>query len=568
VGHVDVAGVRYELPDGRVLLDEVSFRVGEGAKVALVGANGAGKTTLLRIITGELAPHAGAVTRSGGLGVMRQMVGAGLGTEPTVADLLLSVSPPRIRAAAAAVDRCERVLMESDDEKTQMAYAEALAEYADAGGYDVEVVWDVCTVAGLGVPYDRAKYRELRTLSGGEQKRLVLEFLLRGPDEVLLLDEPDNFLDVPGKIWLEQRIRESEKTILFISHDRELLNNTATRVVTVELASGGHGIGNSVWTHPGGFMSYHEARTDRFLRFEELRRRWDEEHAKIKALVLRLKIKAEYNDGMSSQYRAAQTRLRKFEEAGPPTEQPREQQVSMRLKGGRTGKRAVVCTDLELTGLMKSFDLEVWYGERVAVLGSNGSGKSHFLRLLAAGGSDPDVEHRPASEVPVKPVPHTGKAKLGARVRPGWFVQTHEHPELTGRTLLEVLHRGDGVPNGRGGMGREQAARVLDRYELAHASEQRFESLSGGQQARFQILLLELSGATLLLLDEPTDNLDVQSAEALEAGLEAFEGTVLAVTHDRWFARGFDRFLVYGADGEVYEAPQPVWDEGRVVRSR
>jgi ATPase subunit of ABC transporter with duplicated ATPase domains len=571
VGHVDVAGVRFDLPDGRVLLDDVSFRVGEGAKVALVGANGAGKTTLMRIITGELAPHAGVVTRSGGLGVMRQMVGAGLGSEPTVAELLLNVSPPRVREAAAEVDRCERALMESDAEQTQMKYAEALAEYADAGGYDVEVVWDVCTVAGLGVPYERAKYRELRTLSGGEQKRLVLEFLLRGPDEVLLLDEPDNFLDVPGKIWLEQRIRESEKTILYISHDRELLNNTATRVVTIEL--GASGAGNSAWTHPGGFGSYHEARTDRFLRFEEQRRRWDEEHAKIKALVLRLKIKAEYNDGMASQYKAAQTRLRKFEEAGPPTEQPREQAVQMRLKGGRTGKRAVICEDLELSaadggGLMKPFDLEVWYGERVAVLGSNGSGKSHFLRLLARGGSDPDVEHRPVDDVPIEPVRHTGKAKLGARVRPGWFVQTHEHPELVGRTLLEILHRGDGRPDGRTGMGREQAARVLDRYELAHASEQPFESLSGGQQARFQILLLELSGATLLLLDEPTDNLDVQSAEALEAGLESFDGTVIAVTHDRWFARGFDRFLVYGADGDAYETKEPVWDEGRVQRTR
>jgi ATPase subunit of ABC transporter with duplicated ATPase domains len=299
-----------------------------------------------------------------------------------------------------------------------------------------------------------------------------------------------------------------------------------------------------------------------------MRRRWDEEHAKIKALVLRLKIKAEYNDGMASQYKAAQTRLRKFEEAGPPTEQPREQQVSMRLRGGRTGKRAVVCEDLELTGLMHPFDLEVWYGERVAVLGSNGSGKSHFLRLLAAGGSDPDVEHRPVDSTAIEPVRHRGKAKLGARVRPGWFVQTHEHPELVGRTLLEILHRGDGTPDGRTGMGREAAARVLDRYELAHASEQSFESLSGGQQARFQILLLELSGATLLLLDEPTDNLDVQSAEALEDGLEAFEGTVVAVTHDRWFARGFDRFLVYGADGDVYESDGPVWDETRVRRTR
>ncbi|HYF72217.1 MAG TPA: ATP-binding cassette domain-containing protein, partial [Nocardioides sp.] len=220
---------------------------------------------------------------------------------------------------------------------------------------------------------------------------------------------------------------------------------------------------------------------------------------------------------------------------------------------------------LELTGLMRPFDLEVWYGERVAVLGSNGSGKSHFLRLLAAGGTRPDKEHEPVGDVTIKPVEHRGLAKLGARVRPGWFVQTHEHPELVGRTLLEILHRGD---ERRDGMGREQASRVLDRYELSASADQRFESLSGGQQARFQILLLELSGATLLLLDEPTDNLDVQSAEALEEGLEAFEGTVLAVTHDRWFARGFDRFLVYGADGEVYESDGPVWDEGRVQRVR
>ncbi|HEY1134985.1 MAG TPA: ATP-binding cassette domain-containing protein [Nocardioides sp.] len=577
MGHVDVAGVRYELPDGRVLLADVSFRVGDGQKVALVGANGAGKTTLLRIVTGDLVPHEGAVTRSGGLGVMRQFVGQGVVrtgagddtgevVDPTVGDLLASVAPERVRAALAAVDACELALMETDDEPTQMRYASALAELADAGGYEIEVVWDTCTVAALGVPYDRARHRLLRTLSGGEQKRLVLEYLLRGPDEVLLLDEPDNYLDVPGKIWLEQRIAASSKTILLVSHDRELLANAATRVVTVELGSAG--AGNSVWTHPGGFGSYHEARRDRFERFEELRRRWDEEHAKLKALVHRLRVKSEFNDGMAGAYKAAQTRLAKFESAGPPTAQPREQQVTMRLKGGRTGKRAVVCEQLGLTGLMDPFDLEVWFGERVAVLGSNGSGKSHFLRLLAAGGTDPDVEHRPVGDTPPAPVPHTGLARLGARVRPGWFVQTHEHPELVGRTLTEILHRGDGSPHGRGGMGREQAARVLDRYELAASADQPYESLSGGQQARFQVLLLELSGATLLLLDEPTDNLDVASAEALEEGLAAFEGTVLAVTHDRWFARGFDRFLVYGADGTVYESAAPVWDEGRVDRAR
>jgi ATPase subunit of ABC transporter with duplicated ATPase domains len=564
VGHVEVAGIRYELPDGRVLLDDVAFRIGEGAKAALVGANGAGKTTLLRIITGELDPHNGAVTRSGGLGVMRQAVGAGLSEDPTVADLLLSVAPSRVQIAAAEVDRLEIALMETDDEPTQMRYAGALADFAEAGGYEIEVAWDTCCTSGLGVGFEKAKYRALSTLSGGEQKRLVLEYLLAGPDQVLLLDEPDNYLDVPGKVWLEERIRTSAKTIMFISHDRELLDNTATRIITVELGAAG----NTAWTHPGGFASYHQARRDRFERFEELQRRWDEEHAKLKALVLRYKIKAEFNDGLAAQYKAAQTRLRKFEEAGAPQAIPREQNVTMRLTGGRTGKRAVVVEELELLGLMQPFDLEVWYGERVAVLGSNGSGKSHFLRLLAAGGTDPDVEQRPVGDAEIAAVRHAGKAKLGARVRPGWFVQTHEHPELIGRTLLEVLHRGDGSPHGRRGMGQEQAARALDRYELAHASEQKFESLSGGQQARFQILLLELSGATLLLLDEPTDNLDVESAEALEEGLAAFEGTVLAVTHDRWFARGFDRFLVFGSNGAVYESDEPVWDEGRVERDR
>jgi ATPase subunit of ABC transporter with duplicated ATPase domains len=235
----------------------------------------------------------------------------------------------------------------------------------------------------------------------------------------------------------------------------------------------------------------------------------------------------------------------------------------MRLKGGRTGKRAVVCEQLSLTGLVEPFDLEIWFGERIGVLGANGSGKSHFLRLLAAGGTDPELEHLPISDVTIDPVAHTGNAKLGARIRPGWFAQTHHHPELMGKTLIEILHRGD---EHRNGMQQEQSARALDRYGLAGASEQKFESLSGGQQARFQILLLELSGATLLLLDEPTDNLDLESAEALERALDAFEGTVLAVTHDRWFSRTMDRFVVFGGDSTVRESDEPVWDEKRAKR--
>ncbi len=557
MGHLDIQHITFSLPDGRILLLDVSFRVGEGAITALIGANGAGKSTLMRMIAGDEPVQEGSIARTGGLGVMRQFVGHM--TDGTVRDLLLTVAPQPIADAASKISATELAMIEDSSEKNQMAYAQAIADWADVGGYEIEVLWDVCTMAAIQLPFDQAQNRSAGSLSGGEQKRLVLEALLRGPEEVLLLDEPDNYLDVPGKKWLEEQLNQTKKTVLYVSHDRELLANTAKQIVTLEL---GHA-GNSVWIHGGGFATHGQARKDRFARLEELRRRWDEEHQKIKDLVQMLKVKAKFNDGLASRYQAAQTRLRKFEEIGPPQEIPIEQNVKMRLKGGRTGKRAVVCEKLSLTGLVAPFDLEIWFGERIGVLGANGSGKSHFLRLLAAGGTDPELEHLPISDVTIDPVAHEGKAKLGARIRPGWFAQTHHHPELVGRTLIEILHRGD---EHRNGMQQEQSARALDRYGLAGASEQKFESLSGGQQARFQILLLELSGATLLLLDEPTDNLDLESAEALERALEAFEGTVLAVTHDRWFSRTMDRFIVFGGDSTVRESDEPVWDEKRAKR--
>jgi ATPase subunit of ABC transporter with duplicated ATPase domains len=539
VGYVDVNQLGYTLPDGQELFRDVSFRVGDGAKVALVGANGTGKTTLLRMVAGDLAAMAGSIARVGGLGVMRQFIGS-VRDDTTVRDFLVGLAPGGLRAAGEALEKAELALMENDDERTQMKYANALTAWGDAGGYDAEVLWDTVTVAALGVPYERAQHRMVRTLSGGEQKRLALETLLRGADEVLLLDEPDNYLDVPGKRWLEERLKESAKTVLFVSHDRELLAQTATHVVTIEA--------RSAWVHGGGFANYHQARTHRLDRLDELHRRWEEEHQRLKDLVRTLQQQAANSPDMASRYRAMQTRLRKFEEEGPPPERPVDQNVTMRLRGGRTGVRAITCERLELTGLMKPFDLEIFYGERVAVLGSNGSGKSHFLRLLGGG-----------------QVAHTGAGRLGARVVPGLFAQTHEHPELVGKTLVEILWRGDG---NRAGLDRGRAIGVLRRYELHAQADQTFGTLSGGQQARFQILLLELDGCTLLLLDEPTDNLDLHSAEALEEGLEGFDGTVVAVTHDRWFARGFDRFLVFAEDGEVRETDGPVWDAARVTRER
>ena len=542
VGYIDIAGVRHQLADGRVLLDGVSFRVGEGTKAALVGANGAGKTTLLRIIAGDMTAQAGSVARSGGLGVMRQFVGS-VRDATTVQEFLVQLSPPRVRDAWDELEAAEIVLMERDDERTQVAYAHALALWGDAGGYDAEVLWDTVTVAALGLPYDKCKYRELTTLSGGEQKRLALEALLRGPDEVLLLDEPDNYLDVPGKRWLEERLIETRKTVLFVSHDRELLARVADRIVTVE--------GGTTWVHGGGFASYHEARAHKHERMAEVRRRWEEEHKRLKDLVRTLQQQAKISEGMAAKYHAMCTRLEKFEAAGPPPDKPEDERVAMRLRGGRTGVRAVMCEQLELTGLMQPFDAEIFYGERVGVLGANGAGKSHFLRLLGG-----------------EAVRHGGRWRLGARVVPGLFAQTHTHPEWFDRTLVDLLWHGE---EGRPSVDRGRAMSALRRYGLQQQGDQTFGTLSGGQQARFQILLLEVSGATLLLLDEPTDNLDVISAESLEEALEVYDGTVLAVTHDRWFARSFDRFLVFGADELVYESDEPLFDEptaGRIARAR
>ncbi|MFD0558174.1 ATPase subunit of ABC transporter with duplicated ATPase domains [Stackebrandtia endophytica] len=544
MGYIDVSAVSHTLPNGRVLFSDVSLRVGEGAKVALVGPNGAGKTTLLRMVAGDLPVTVGGIKRVGTVGVMRQFIGS-IADDSTLEDLAISLLPDTTRDAAERLRLTEAAIVESDTEKNQLRYAEALVAWGEKGGYDAEVTFDTAATLVLGLPWDRAKHRKVVTLSGGEQKKFALELLLNGSDDVLLLDEPDNFLDVPGKRWLEQKLAGSDKSVLYVSHDRELLANTAQRVVTVEA--------DSAWTHVGGFETWHETRLARNDRLDERRRQWDDEHDRLKRMVAMYKQQAMLSAAMASRYKAAKTRLARFEASGAPPPKPKEQDIRMQLGGGRTGKRSVICRELELDDLTFPFDLEVWYDDRVAVLGANGTGKSHFLRLLGRGGTDPD----PATVSALRPVAHSGVARLGARVVPGHFSQTHDRPELVGQTLSEVLWQGD---DARPSLPRHDGIRALSRYELAGQLDQRFETLSGGQQARFLILLLELSGATLLLLDEPTDNLDLASADALEAGLSAFEGTVIAVTHDRWFARGFDRYLLFQGDGEVIEVPEPVWD--------
>ena len=537
MGHIDIASVEYSLSDGRVLLNDVSFRVGDGAKVALIGPNGSGKTTLIRMICGDISPDEGTVAITGGLGVMRQFIGS-VRDETTVRELLISVAPMRIRQAAAKVIETEKQMNEVADEKSQMAYAQAIIDWGDCGGYDFEVIWDKCCTEMLEKPFEEVADRKVNTLSGGEQKKLVLRALLEGPEEVLLLDEPDNYLDVPSKRWLEQVVAETKKSILFVSHDRELLQNTATRIVALEQGVNG----NTAWVHGGKFDTWHEARRARNARFAELLLRWEQEHQRLKDLVRTLQVQAAISPDMANKYHAMQTRLRKFEEAGAPEAPPVEQDVKVGLRGGRTGLRALTFEQVAIKNgsgefLTQPFDFEVFFSDRIAILGKNGTGKSHFFRMISG---DASLEY-------------TGNFKIGARVEIGYFAQTHSHPEFEGKSLLEILWETYSLQLG-------PAKSVLRKYEIDKQAEQKFTSLSGGQQARFQILLLELSGSTLLLLDEPTDNLDLASAESLEHALDQYEGTVLTVTHDRWFTRGFNRFLVFGADGRVYESPQPVFD--------
>ncbi len=532
MGSIAVSRLAWQLPGGDELFRDVSFRVGDGDRVAIVGANGVGKSTLLKLITGDLNASEGTISIDGQIGVMHQLVGTADHHATTVQELLLSLAPERLRTAAARLANAEQHLADAP-----MEYAEALAAWGDAGGYDLEVTWNECVTRSFGEDLAAVRNRSLRTLSGGEQKRLALEALLRSEFDILVLDEPDNFLDVPAKRWLEGQLNGTRKTVLFISHDRELLAATATKIVTVEAWG--------AWTHGGSFAGYSEAKEREQNKRERDRALYDDERQRLEDYVKLMRVRASVYESFAPKLKAAETKLRHFVERNERPPEVRDQQIDVRLRGARTGKRAVICESLEIAGLTDPFDLELWYGERVAVLGGNGVGKSHFLRLLdqvANGGGADDRVH------------HDGVCRLGAGVVPGLFHQTHEHPEWHGRTLVDILYGHDVVLGPAMGM--------LRRYELHGCAQQTFDTLSGGQQARFQILLLELSGATLLLLDEPTDNLDLVSAEALEHGLAQFDGTVIAVTHDRWFLRGFERFVVFGDDCTVtsHDALPAAWE--------
>jgi len=525
VGFIELVDVGYAFPGGRTLFDKVSFKVPDAQRVALVGANGVGKTTLLRLIAEPEEPHHGLIRVIGRLARMSQLVHDPR-SSATVRELLMAQAPVALARAGAALLMAERGMAGTPTDVAGTAYADAVHRWGELGGYQLEVSWSAACGAAMGEPFEVVGARIAHTLSGGELKRVLLEALFRSDADVILLDEPDNFLDVIGKEWLEQSMTASRKTILYVSHDREFLNNTATQVVTLEA--------KGAWTHPAAFGTYEEARQARLTGLEEDHRRYQEQRAALIATLKEYRRRAQSSDAWGPKVRAAQSRLRLFDEKTDLVERPRDQKVTIRLGGGRTGTIAMRARDLGFPGMVHPFSTEILFGQRVGVIGKNGTGKSHFVGLLAG-----------------QAVDHTGDWMLGARVKVGYFSQVHDTPELRGRTPLAVLSRD--------GLDRTTAMGRLRRYELDGAADVAFEKLSGGQQARLQILLLEVRGSTMLVLDEPTDNLDVASADALEYALWKYEGTIIAVSHDRWLLKSFQRFLVFGSDGWVKASDDPTW---------
>jgi ATPase subunit of ABC transporter with duplicated ATPase domains len=504
---------------GPLLFEDASIQLAPGDHAALIGDNGVGKSTLLAIIAGHLTPDSGDVKLGGDAGFMAQDVG--FAPTGTVRSMLLEIAPPDLRKVGTSLDLAE-VRLEAGDTQAGMQMGELLGAWQDLGGYQLEAAWDVVTRRVLGIGVDEIAGRSAEALSGGERKRLLLECLFDGEAPVLLLDEPDNYLDVMGKEWLERRIRESDKTILLVSHDRILLTNAVTKIITLE--SGG------CWVHGASYATYPAAREHRQELLGDALQRWKDEERRLYRHYKVMKQRAALNDKNAASANAAESRWRRFVDAGPPPPPAPKQAVVFRLEGSDSGRVVLRCTGLSVPDLLGPFDWELRFGERVGLIGPNGAGKTRLLHLLATPASAPE-----------------GQVRLGSRVRTGLFTQINDSPRLRGRRIADILLETLG--------NYEDMMRTLGRYGLQGTVNRPYETLSGGQRARLEVLLLELEGSNLLLLDEPTDNLDIDSAEALEQALGSFRGTVVSVTHDRAFLKLMDEYLFVSRSGLLYSIP-------------
>lgn len=542
MSHVAVSHLAYAHPGGDLLFSDVSFKLAPGQHAGLVGANGVGKSTLLTILAGRRDADEGEAAHGGRLLYMAQDVGIGDAGQ-TVRELLLSLAPAAVGRAGRELLVLEARLADGDPE-AGMALGEAISDWSALGGYELEGQWDASCRRIVRASFDELADRPAGTLSGGERKQLVLDVLFASDADVLLLDEPDNFLDVPAKLELERRIRESRKTILMISHDREVLAGSVGSIITLEgsTSSGSHG---GAWVHGGSYTTYPEARRVRQERLGDAVKRWHEEEKRLRELTRLWKERAKYSDVLAAKAKAFETRWLRHRDAGPPPAPVTDQAISVRIRGGDSARIVLALDGLAIdtpfgaqTALIAPFSEEIHFGERVGIIGPNGSGKSALMRVFAGEPEGGQGAGRWAV---------SGELRIGPRVSPGFFTQLQTRPDFAGRAVLDIVCAQTGAV--------QPAMGALGRYGLAEAARRPYDVLSGGEKARLEILMLELEGHNLLLLDEPTDNLDIDSSEALETALQSFTGTVVAVSHDRAFLRALDRYLMVLHDGTVLSLP-------------
>ncbi len=514
-----VSELEYAPPGADSLFFDVAFGIAPGEHAALVGANGVGKSTILRILAGDLSADEGEFALGGTVLCMTQDVGMSRPTD-TLRDMLIEVAPGALRVAGRALVAAEKAMYDGTDDG--MLYAETLTHWGDLGGYELEMQWAAAVRRSVKTPVDDIHTRLVSELSGGERKRLVLDLLLTSNADILLLDEPDNYLDIPTRVWLEEQIRACRSTILMVSHDRTLLERVATKIIVIE--------GSGAWVHGGSYATFPDARARRQELLGDAVKRWNDEERRLFHHMKIMKQRAAQNFKNATKANAAETRWEKFVAAGPPPPPVPDQHIFVNLRGADSARRVVQMIDVSVNDLFLPFSDEVHYGERTGLIGPNGTGKSHLLGALAG-----TIEH------------FEGTIGFGPRTSVGTFTQINDRPDFLGRECFAIVR--DRVHDD------EKSMKSLARYGLAANARQEFNTLSGGQKARLEILILELEGHNVLLLDEPTDNLDIESSEALERALDGFQGTVIAVSHDRTFLAKLDRFLMINDDGAVYSLP-------------
>ena len=512
----------------RPIFRNLTWSIQHDQKIGLIGLNGAGKSSLFKLITGEYTPEAGGfVSRAKGITLGYLPQEPELDPDQQVFTAALAGSP-RWSAIQGLLEQVEARLAEPqvyNHPKTLSRILEdqqnLLDEFQKLGGESYPAhVREI--LYGLGLCSDDLE-KNIGKLSGGQKKLVGLARLLLAQPSVLLLDEPDNHLDLPGKAFLEHLIRDYPGAVVIVSHDRYLLDAMVTHIAEIE--------DGKLTTFTGDYSMYALDKQERLVRQEELFQIQQRQIAQLELALKRYSLWVKTSDKFASRVHAMEARIGRIEKLDRPVLERRR--MDLELDGWRGSNKV-----LELISLEKSFGTQtvlrrvnalIWHGERVGLIGANGAGKSVLLRLILG------IE-----------APDAGDIKIGPSVKSGYYAQEHETLHLE-QTLIDTVRRASPLSEG-------SAVAFLNRYLFPYSRvNQKVKELSGGERSRLQLALLVLSGANFLLLDEPTNNLDIASAEVLENALDDFIGTVLVISHDRYFLdRTVSRILAL-EDGDLKE---------------